>query len=214
MNLFNRLKTDCLIEWEKYVKHRFVESLGNGSLKKESFQNYLRQDYLFLIHYARAFSLAGAKSTTVFDLRHAEAGLSAIINTEINLHVSYCKHWDISKKNLETCDESFECLAYSRFILDKGFHGNLLDLYVALSPCMSGYAEIGMALETAKKGNPFESWIDMYASDAFQIAALNDRKYIDDLASRETISDPRYLELKSTFKYACKLEANFWSSFL
>jgi len=73
MNLFNRLKTDCLIEWEKYVKHRFVESLGNGSLKKESFQNYLRQDYLFLIHYARAFSLAGAKSTTVFDLRHAEA---------------------------------------------------------------------------------------------------------------------------------------------
>ncbi len=35
----------------------------------------------------------------------------------------------------------------TRFVLDRGMAGDLLDLHVALAPCVLGYAEIGTALE-------------------------------------------------------------------
>ena len=215
MNIFERLKADCSVAWMNYTQHDFVKALGDGSLPEQAFQNYLKQDYLFLIHYARAFSLAGAKSVKIEDLKHATDGVSSIVNTEIKLHISYCKHWKISEKDLTNTNESIECVAYSRFVLDKGFQGNLLDLYTALAPCMTGYAEIGLTLKSIGTGSNFyQSWIDMYSSVEFQNAALGEINYLNMLGSREDISETRYKELKSTFHHACQLEADFWSSFI
>ena len=68
-----------------------------------------------------------------------------------------------------------ETMAYTRYVLEKGVQGDLLDLHVALAPCMLGYAEIGRALAgcpTAHvEANPYTPWIDMYASDEYQALA-------------------------------------------
>ncbi len=55
---FDDLKKNCPTEWRDYIEHSFVRQLGNASLAPEAFQHYLKQDYLFLIQFARAFALA------------------------------------------------------------------------------------------------------------------------------------------------------------
>ena len=40
----------------------FVEQLGDGSLPRKSFLHYLVQDYVFLVHFSRAWALAVVKS--------------------------------------------------------------------------------------------------------------------------------------------------------
>ena len=54
-----------------------------------------------------------------------------------------------------------------RYVLAQGGQGDLLDLYVALAPCVIGYGEIGARLavdpDTRLEGTRYASWIAMYA---------------------------------------------------
>ncbi len=53
-SLFARLKAACADDWQAYAGHAFVKRLADGTLPEACFRHYLGQDYLFLIHLARA----------------------------------------------------------------------------------------------------------------------------------------------------------------
>ena len=71
MTLFARLRGDNGLIWDSYTNHKFVKQIANGTLKESSFKYYLSQDYLFLIHFARAYALAAYKSDNLADIRQA-----------------------------------------------------------------------------------------------------------------------------------------------
>ncbi|KAI1247217.1 hypothetical protein MGN70_011104 [Eutypa lata] len=54
-------RPDVAPVWHRFISHPFVLGLGNGELPLESFKGYLIQDYLYLIHFARANALASYK---------------------------------------------------------------------------------------------------------------------------------------------------------
>ena len=133
-SLFARLRASCKPEWEAYTRHTFVKQLGGGTLPEASFRRYLIQDYLFLIHFARAYALAAYKSRNLADIREAAAGLSAIADTEMRLHVEFCDGWGLSEEEMQAEPEAQETMAYTRYVLEAGMAGDVLDLYVALAP--------------------------------------------------------------------------------
>ena len=87
MSFFERLKTGASAEWRAYTEHPFTNGLADGSLAEAAFRHYLVQDYLFLTEFARAYALSVYKSPKLADMREAAAGLSAILDIEMNLHV-------------------------------------------------------------------------------------------------------------------------------
>ncbi len=145
MDVFTRLKASALADWQSYVDHDFVRQLGAGTLPLAAFRAYLVQDYLFLIQFARAYALAAYKSRTLNDIRIAQEGVAAIL-AETELHVRLCARWGLSRADLDAAREEQATVAYTRFVLDCGAAGDLLDLHTALAPCVIGYAEIGRAL--------------------------------------------------------------------
>tara|TARA_R110002096_G_scaffold108476_1_gene237268 strand:+ start:44874 stop:45542 length:669 start_codon:yes stop_codon:yes gene_type:complete len=210
---FEDLKKNCPTEWRDYIEHSFVRQLGNASLAPEAFQHYLKQDYLFLIQFARAFALAAYKSPTLSDLRHAKDGLQAILDTELDLHIRYCNEWGISEDELANLPEARATLAYTRYVLDTGNRGDLLDLHVALSPCMVGYGEIANWLnrraETIRgDANPYDAWIAMYESDEFQNAMQAEIRWLDERLA--DVSPARFEQLTRIFRDATRLEIDFW----
>jgi len=210
MNLFDQLKADCLNDWESYTKHEFVRQMGEGTLPSAAFKKYLVQDYLFLIQFSRAYALSIYKSRSLKEMRHGLEGLKAILDVEMDLHVRICEGWGISASELENEPEASETIAYTRFVLDVGNAGDLLDLYVSLAPCMIGYGEIGSALkDKAVSDNPYSEWILEYASDGYQELAQNTINHIN-LLSNELSSDARYPRLRNLFGAASRLEADFW----
>jgi TENA/THI-4/PQQC family len=74
------------------------------------------------------------KSPKLADMREAAAGISAIIDIEMNLHVKVCAGWGLSPTDLEQTPPAVEMLAYTRCVLDTGMRGDLLALNVALAP--------------------------------------------------------------------------------
>lgn len=210
---FEDLKKSCQNEWQAYIEHGFVQQLGNATLAPEAFQHYLKQDYLFLIQFARAFALAAYKSPRLSDLRQAKEGLQAIVDVELDLHVSYCKEWGISEQELADLPEARATLAYTRYVLDTGNRGDLLDLHVALSPCMVGYGEIANWLnsraETIRgENNPYDAWIAMYESDEFQEAMRAEISWLNERLA--DVPPARFKELTRIFSDATRLEIDFW----
>ncbi|NMM43208.1 thiaminase II [Rhodospirillaceae bacterium KN72] len=211
-DLFDRLKAECAADWHAYTDHAFVRGLADGSLPEAAFRHYLTQDYLFLIHFARAFALAGYKAKTLDDIKRAKEGISAIVDVELSLHLSYCEKWGIGPADLTDLPEAVENMAYTRYVLERGMAGDLLDLHIALAPCMLGYGEIGKRLAadpaTRRVGNPYLEWIEMYAGEECQNACAEEREYIASLA--DGIGEARFNELSRCFRDATRLEIGFW----
>ncbi|MCE8032644.1 thiaminase II [Halomonas sp. MCCC 1A11057] len=210
---FTDLTRACHDEWRAYIEHDFVRGLGTGTLPEDAFRHYLQQDYLFLIHFARAYALAAYKSRTLADLRQAHEGLKAIVDVELGLHVGYCREWGITESQLAALPEARATMAYTRYVLDTGNRGDLLDLHVALAPCLVGYGEIANwlnAQDSTVRGdaNPYEAWIAMYESEEFQAAMRAELEWLDTRLA--DVTPARFDELVEVFRDATRLEIDFW----
>jgi thiaminase/transcriptional activator TenA len=213
MRFFERLKTAASPEWRAYTEHPFTNGLADGSLAEAAFRHYLVQDYLFLIEFARAYALAVYKSPELADMREAAAGLAAILDVEMNLHVKLCAGWGLSAGDLEQAAPAVEMLAYTRYVLDAGMRGDLLALKVALAPCVIGYAEIATRLavqpDALAATNPYRDWIAEYAGAPYQEVAAKAQAQLESLADRYA-TPAREAELIAIFREATRLEADFW----
>lgn len=213
--LFAALRERCAQDWAAYTRHAFPDGLGDGSLPRAAFLHYLRQDYVFLIHFARAWAMAVVKSERIDEMRPAAATVNALIDEEMRLHIGVCAAEGISAADLAATEEAPENLAYTRFVLDCGQRGDLLDLLVALSPCVMGYGEIGARLAQEKAADtPYGDWIATYAGAAYQGVCANVGALIETVAARRIGGAPqasaRWPELVAIFGAACRLEAAFW----
>ena len=204
----------CADPWQAYTRHAFVEGLGDGSLPRTGFLTYLRQDYMFLIHFARAWSLAVVKADSLAEMRAASATVQALLQTEMALHVGICEAAGIPRATLEATEEAPQNLAYTRYVLETGYSGDFLDLLAALAPCVLGYGEIGARLIAQDGATPYRDWIATYGGGAYQqlcreTGALIDRAIADRLGpAPETL--PRWQQLTQRFATATRLEAAFW----
>ena len=212
-SLFDRLRQTCIDDWCAYTRHAFVGAIADGSLPEPAFRHYLIQDYLFLVQLARAYALAAFKAETLAEIRAAAAGLTAIVDREMQLHVDYCARWGLDRDDLAAADEAPPTLAYTRYVLERGLAGDLLDLQVALAPCIVGYAEIGHRLagdpKTALVGNPYRSWIETYADAEYQALAAAHVTQMDDVMARRS-GPGRLPSLARIFRDATRLEVAFW----
>ena len=213
--VFNKLKSNILEEWNLYTQHKFVQKISDGSLDKKLYLKYLKQDYVFLIHFSRAWALLVAKSKSVNEMRIASATLDALVNEEIQLHIKTCKDEGITEEQLFKTEEELNNLAYTRFVLEAGYSGDFLDLLVALSPCVFGYGEIGLYLKSiSKSNNPYISWIDTYNSKEYQEVCMNIGNLLDeatqDRLGKDFVNNTLWPKLEKTFLIATKLEIDFW----
>lgn len=202
-------------DWQAYVDHAFVRGLGDGSLPRPAFIAYLIQDYIFLLHFSRAWAMAVVKSETPEQMRSSAATVNALINEEVQLHVKICEREGISEAQLAEAEEASENLAYTRYVMDAGLSGDLLDLLAALMPCVMGYGEIGLALADSPDTTPlYREWIDTYSADEYQQVCVTAGQLLEQVAlaklGEQPMNNPRWPTLCKHFATAARLEANFW----
>ncbi len=211
--LFRRLVGAAGEVWPTYTRHEFVLRLARGDLPEAAFRRYLVQDYLFLLHFARAWGLAVYKSDTLAEMRRAQSLVAATLDVEIGLHVEYCRGWGLTEATMAAEPEAPETIAYTRFVLDRGLAGDRLDLEVALAPCMIGYGDIAAERmadpATRHDGNPYREWLDMYAGAEYQSLAREAAAALDEQFARRG-GEGRFAALAAAFATATRLEADFW----
>jgi thiaminase/transcriptional activator TenA len=210
--LYRRLRAACAEEWSAYTWHPFCRRLSDGTLPLPAFRRYLIQDYLFLIHFARAKALAVFKAESIEAMRDKTAAIGAILS-ETLMHLKYCEGWGIPEAEVRGTPESAETVSYTRYVIDRGLAGDILDLEVALAPCTVGYGEVALRMLADPRrqvaDNAYQSWIDTYADPGYQAMARAAAARIDALGESHG-GHARFALLSATFAEAARLEARFW----
>ena len=210
--LFRRLRAASGTDWSGYVWHPFVQKLSAGTLPLKAFQHYLVQDYLFLIHFARAKALAVVKGESIAAMRSKAAAVLAILD-ETLLHLKYCAEWGLTEDQVTLIPETLETVSYTRWVMDRGLAGDILDLEIALAPCTVGYGEVARRImaDPARmvEGNPYQSWIESYSGEGYQSMAEAAALRIDALGESHG-GTARFAPLLRDFSMAARLEQRFW----
>jgi thiaminase (transcriptional activator TenA) len=196
--------------WEAQYQHPFVRGIGDGTLSLERFKFWLRQDYVFLIEYARLLALAGARSPDLETMIRFATLLKETVDTEMSLHRGYAAEFGISTEELERELPAPATQAYTDFLLRIAAMGDFAQLAAALLPCMWAFSEIGqrLASQPAPKDQRYAKWIAMYSSKEFADLAQWCRDLLDTLAAG---LPPRELQkLEAAFLTSSRYEWQFW----
>lgn len=198
--------------WAATLDHPMVEQLGEGTLDEAPFRYWVRQDYVYLVEYSRAFALGTASAPDLDRMRRFADLLDGTLNTEMDLHRSYAAEFGISEADLETTDPSPTTRGYTDFLVRVAATGTFGDLVAALLPCMWGFNETAQRLRA--DGLPdderYAEWVETYADEEFTELAAWCRGLLDDLAADATDADrERYRDL---FRTSARYEYRFWDA--
>lgn len=196
--------------WAAQHEHPFVLGIGDGSLNVEKFKYWVKQDYLFLIDYARMLALGAARAPAVPTMRRFAELTNVILNTEMDLHRSYCLEFGITSDELEQETKMLTTQGYTDFLVRVAATGSFAELVAALLPCMWGFCEIGQRLaERPRPADPrYARWIDMYSSQEFADLAQWCRDLLDSLASG--LPEAELHRLEEVFITSSRYEYLFW----
>lgn len=162
-----RQKTDPL--WGAIFDHPFVDGIGKGTLDREKYEFYLKQDYIYLIEFSRVFALASAKAQQLSDMGYFATLLNATLNIEMDLHRRTCADFGISALELEKTEPAITTTSYTSFLVKTCYEENIAGILSVLLPCAAGYVEIGQRLKN--QGLPetkhYRDWIETYSSKEF-----------------------------------------------
>ena len=154
------------------------------------------------------------KSETIDEMRTCAATVHSLVNEEIQLHIALCADAGILESDLKSAKEETANLAYTRYVLDAGHSGDLLDLLAALAPCVLGYGEIGLRLQSNHHSSRYENWIQTYGGKDYQEVCVQVGQLIDNAVARRLGNDPvlcpRWIKLTERFCQATRLEIGFW----
>ena len=193
-------------------EHPFVLGIGDGSLKLNKFQYYLKQDYVFLINYCKVLALAASKSSSENMMKRWVGLLNETLNSEMDLHRNFCSDYGIAISNLEKTIADDSTKNYCDFLIENANQNSEKFIAVSLLPCQWGYQEIAQNFVK----NKFETesfhkiWIDSYSSQAYQDVTNWLIKYVDEVGKNS--SNEEVEKYKKLFKLVIEFEIGFWGS--
>lgn len=208
----DRLFTNVQPIWEKNHNHPFVQELGMGTLSKETFVYYMKQDYVYLIDYAKLFAVGTVKANDLETMGMFAQILHETLHVEMDLHRTFAAEFGITREELEATQPTPVNVAYTKYMLQVSQNGSLAEVVACLLPCAWDYWEIGKLLRKQYghqiETNPYAKWIDMYDSEAFGEGAKWLIQLMDELA--EGKPERELAKLEEHFQITSKYEYLFW----
>ena len=199
--------------WDGYLEHPFVKGIGEGTLDKEKFKNYLIQDYLYLKDYAKVFAMGLVKAETMKEMKFYHESIKGVLDDETTVHVNYLKDFGLSTEEVEAYKSELTTESYTNYMLGIALKGDSKDIAMTIMTCTWSYYYIGKHLyETYKenlKDNFYAPWIEGYASNEFRECAQEWIDYIDDIC--KDISEVKKEKLKDIFIKSSLYEMEFWN---
>lgn len=196
--------------WQAQHDHPFVRGIGDGTLDPDKFGYWLRQDYLYLIDYARVFAYAAIRSPDLETMTRFSSLMQATLTDEMALHRSYVAEFGITEADLEAEQIAPTTRGYTDFLLRVAATGDYTELIGALLPCTWGYSEVGLTLMA--RGLPDEEryarWITLYASPEFADLAAWCRSLLDTIC--DGLPPTAMARVEDAFLTSSRYELAFW----
>jgi len=192
------------------LDHAFIRELADGSLARERFAFYMKQDALYLQDFSRALAIAGARLPRVDEMQSFLGFAAGAIVVERALHETYFREFGVTLD----VGKSPACFAYTHYLLSTAALAGRAEALAALLPCFWIYREVGSDIrrraEAGLAKNPYARWIETYAGEEFGRSV--DRAIEVTEGAAAAADDAEREGMRRAFEYASRLEWRFWDS--
>jgi thiaminase (transcriptional activator TenA) len=209
----DNLRAAALPIWEQQLAHHFVTALGDGTLPREVFEFYIRQDARFLDELTKTFAYATTKTSDPAEMQRFGELLLNTLAVEQALHQQYAARFGLTVAEMMATPLAPTNYAYTRHLLHIAATGSLAELITSILPCAWIYAEVGRHF-TARLGgppaadHPYAEWISTYAGDEFEAVGAWLRERLNERAAALAPAEQRRLE--EIFLISSRYEYMFW----
>lgn len=213
MTFSEGLRTRSRTSWDRICGHPFVQAIGGGTLSVGRFRYFMRQDYLFLIEYARVLAIAAGKAPNLDSMTRFAALLSETLSSEMALHRSFSGDFGITPRQLGLTKPAAATVGYTHFLVETATRGGIEEVAAALLPCQWSYDEIGRSLAGSRRVRPgsfHRRWIDGYNSPEYQAVTEWLVGFVDRIGPRASIATQS--RMYDLFEESCDHEFRFWES--
>jgi thiaminase/transcriptional activator TenA len=210
MRFTDQLWSSIAPTYEAILQHPFVNGLCDGSLSRERFVFYMKQDSLYLQEFSRALAIAGARASEIpVRLFFVNSSQTCLV-VENALHETYFKEFGV----VQDAQRAPTNFSYSNYLVATAATGPHAVALAALLPCFWIYREVGHELIERSRAdlakNPYARWIQTYASDEFDASVQKAIGFVDAAADRATESERT--EMGAAFDRCARLEWAFWDA--
>lgn len=184
------------------LRHPFLTGLTSGTLPKDRFEFYLKQDSLYLVAFAEALGVLASKAPRVDWMITLNQHAIDSVKTERNLHESILR--GASAQSMAPTN-----YAYTNHLLSAVHRKPFAEGLSALLPCYWVYLEVGRELKKrGSKNADYQKWIDQYASDGYGKTV----QLVLDMINQESarLDDGRKKACTDLFTASSRYEYQFW----
>jgi thiaminase/transcriptional activator TenA len=167
--------------FQRILAHPFVAGLTDGSLPRGAFTHYVVQDALYLVDYARALAVVGAKAPDDHAIAMFASHARGALEVERSLHAGLLAELGPGEDGVRATPVAPTTLAYGSYLLRSCHQGSFAEGLAAVLPCYWIYAEVGARLLARSSPDPlYARWIATYGGEEFgrivaDVLALVDR---------------------------------------
>jgi thiaminase/transcriptional activator TenA len=209
----DRLRERTRAIWDQQLQHPFLQALCDGTLPRDVFEFYIRQDARFLDHLAKTFAYAATKTNDQAEMQQFGERLLHTLAVEKALHQGYAAQFGVSVEAMAATPMAPTNFAYTRHTLYVAATGSLAALIAAILPCAWIYAEVGQHFTTLLGGppkpeHPYCAWIGTYSTPEFEQVGAWLRARLEKRAA--LLPDSELQAIEDIFVTSSRYEYMFW----
>jgi thiaminase/transcriptional activator TenA len=195
----------------RIIAHPFIAGLTDGSLPRASFAYYVIQDARYLVDYARALAVVGAKAPDEQSVAMFAGHARGAIEVERSLHAGLFAEMGITAEEVRATPAMPTTLAYTSYLLRACHQGSFAEGLAAVLPCYWIYAEVGTALLSRSSADPlYARWIATYGGEEFGRIVADVLALVDRVG--ETASPAERAAMRERVVTTSRYEWMFWDA--
>ena len=200
--------------WTKASEHPYIESLCSGTLPKDSFRDYVIQDYLICRAIRHLYALVLSKLPITVTTVHFEK-LTKSLGSQVSPKVPELQALKLFHKELGVTDKeltsaSLVTRAFTDFIISTGYTASYKQSLVVLFTMNFVYERWAERFSNYKPGDPLvQKWLDIHSDYKFGPTLDVLREAIDESKPHFTKVGKKHMDAVKT---TLQLEISFWDS--
>ena len=206
----NSAFTDTLLDrhaglWQRMLDHPFLQAAHNGELDDDTFNTWLRQDYLFV---EAAIPFVGSLIASAPDpkLRSALAPIPTALEKELDLFRERAAALGVSVDDVEP---GFVNHAYVQFLLASGDREDFPAAFTVYWAAEKAYHESWKVVDPAiDQGHPWRPFVENWAGEEFAGLVHFLEGEVNRLAEEAGEATRRRME--QMFEMTTRYEIAFW----
>ena len=190
--------------WNRMLSHRFLTQTRDGTIPRETFATWMRQDYLF-VEAAIPF-IAALLAKAPSEHREALAGIIPAFQKELKLFEERAATVGVS---LREGPVSFTCHAYIQFLLNTAYRCSYAEGYTVLYAAEKAYHDSWTVVqEELSPDSPWYLFVENWAGTEFAAYVTYLEGELDRLA--EEAGEAERARMAELFELTTKYEVAFW----